>query len=307
MNISIPIKYLIGREDNAYHPTYILSAPENTPALEGYVVKVRQEFTTLEQNQIILHKGNEWNASQKRYFYMFERRHKIPGRYSKRYRYTDEEVFIMYGRAQSPTFETRLKKRINIFTKGPGKLVKVKYNIYSQDKGLLPYHIWCISPNDDTKWVYDFNYDPYNDQGKHNKGAKGYSVIEAYAVDDIAVLHKDKRKLLYLLERYDNTKSIAWWKTNRILTDREGNYITAQSPGEVLAFSVYDIVDKEITTVHKGNKYLASDQGELLRKELLVISDKYIDDCMLIINKYQEQKLHEITDEIKSLIGIQMC
>ena len=111
MSVRIPKKYLKGADDAALWPLYIIGAPASVPELSGYVMKVMQDYTRITDNALLILYGNEWNKKKQQRFYMFEKENKIPGHPSKRYRYTEDEVVRLYGKAESATFDERVEKK----------------------------------------------------------------------------------------------------------------------------------------------------------------------------------------------------
>lgn len=71
---------------------HIIVAPD-LPEFKGYVIMVDDEnFTYQKDGTIKILHGNEWNSSKHEYMYMFELEEKIPGKRSKRFRYSEDEV-----------------------------------------------------------------------------------------------------------------------------------------------------------------------------------------------------------------------
>ena len=76
---------------------HIIAAPD-LPEFKGYVIMVDDEnFTYQKDGTIKILHGNEWNSSKHEYMYMFELEEKIPGKRSKRFRYSEDEVIALYG------------------------------------------------------------------------------------------------------------------------------------------------------------------------------------------------------------------
>lgn len=168
MEVKIPKKYLKKKEDGVF-PAYIIDAPKNTPELSGYVLKISQDVVKITDTSLILTNGNEWDKKNRVCRFMFEKEEKIKGHPSKRYRYTEEEMIILYGCAESPDFEKRLRERITKSQSGPGRLIRATYSDY-EDHEIKSSTDWMIVSETNQKWVYEFEYDPL-----HYRNAIGYS------------------------------------------------------------------------------------------------------------------------------------
>jgi len=178
MSISIPIKYIKGEDDNVFRPCLIIEAPSSEPDLYGYVLKQPKEYAYETAKSIVLEHGNEWDNETKSFRFMFEIGEKIPGKKSRRYRYTDKEIIQMYGRLESKTYDERLKRRQDIISSDPGKLIRARYAIYEErDKRIES--DWLLSPDADHTWVYAIDHDPLQDTGKHSKKARYFSIEES--------------------------------------------------------------------------------------------------------------------------------
>lgn len=309
MSVTIPRKYFKGRDDNAIWPVYIIAAPENVPELDGYVMKSMQDFTNITNNSIIFLQGNEWNRKQKVYLYMFEKEAKTPGHPSKRYRYTEEEVIRLYGNALSPTFEERLEKRKKTIEKGPGKLLRASYADFTVKDGKQIKNGWFVAPDANPKWIYPLNYDPLRDLGKHNRDAKGFSILEEYTLPDIAILREHKDQLKRLLSNLDYIRSLKVdpeFGYQEYVYDKKGQIIHASSLAEALAFHAYEQIPEEIRTNSQSyrGKLTEKPEGEQIRLKLMRISAKMEKLCAETVQKYQSEKLSAIASEIKDLIGI---
>lgn len=222
MNITISIKYYKGGVDG-FRPFYNIAPPENVPELCGYVMRMPADRAKITDKCVVIFQGNEWDPKSREHLFMFEKEEKTPGHPSKRYRYHEAEVFIMYGNASSPTFGERLEKRIRIFSEGSGKLVRATFRQYEHQHHMKRECAgWFLSPDADPKWVYSFDYDPLQNRGKHNRNAVGFSVLEEYAVDMAAVQrHKDRIK--ELLGELDRIRAEAESDAGQHRSDRLGS------------------------------------------------------------------------------------
>lgn len=290
MNLKIPKKYLKAQDDNYLTHVYIISAPENVEELNGYIMKIPQEDVTVTDSSLILRQGNEWNKKQKEYSYMFEKESKILHHPSKRYRYSEKELIILYKSANSLTF----KKRIENIEHGSGKLVKASYTAYSKLKGKYKTKGWFIAPDADQKWVYSLDYDVVRNYGKHSKNAKGFSIIEEYYLPDISVIYKNKDKLEQL---FYNLESIY---------NKHGEKICATSLAEEIVSIAYNRISSEICTEIIDYQSCETIEGERIREELLKLSTEMENKVNNLISNYQAERLAKIIDEIKNLTGIEI-
>lgn len=272
------------------------------PELAGYILKVLPDNITVNCDNIIIDKGNEWSKKEKQYLYMFEKETKTPGRPSKRYRYTEDEMIRLY---LSPTAEKKLQKRMALLSSGPGRLIHAKYSEFSKMDGKRSAEGWFIASDSDGTWVYPINYDPLRDQGKHSRNAKGFSVLEEYAVSDIAVLH-NKKRLIQLLKDLDHIRGLhltinphAWVCT------KQGKMINPSSFLESIAFSVYNAIPTEIRLEKPGRlERRETPEGERIRQELTELSTELEEKCQDIVRQYKIDKITAIASEILDLTGI---
>lgn len=302
MSVTIPKKYYKGADDNIFHPYYIIAAPENESALHGYVLKIPKQYATITDEHIILEDGNEWNVKACKRLYMFEIEKKIPGHPSKRYRYTEEELIILYGKANSKTFMERLEKREQLYTSGPGKLIRAKYVAYEKHSK-YPTEEWLVAPSADAKWAYSLSYNPLKDQGKHNKDAKGFSLLEEYDIKDLSVLQTSKSQLIPLLNELDSVRE---WKVSEekifnCYYNKSGHYVSSSSLAESLALILYDRVPNGAKL--ELRRYETS-ECEALRLRLTDLSEEMVRECTDTLSRIKSERLERITKDIQSLIGI---
>lgn len=318
MGITIPIQFYKGQEtkkkdkyDTSPWTPHIIAAPENMPELAGYILKTLPDNITVKCDSITIHEGNEWSKKEKQYLYMFEKEIKVPRHPSKRHRYTEDEMIRMYGSAISPTFEKRLKKRENLLSSGPGSLIKAKYTAYNEREGKESTEGWFVAPEADKIWVYPINYEPLRDQGKHNRNAKGFEVLEEYGVPDIAVLRNNTR-LIQLLAELDHIRGLSL-KINEYawIFPKRGKTITPSSFLESIAFSTYNAIPEEIRYEKISGKRLPGSpdwretpEGERIRQELTELSTELEEKCQDIVRQYKIDKITTIASEISDLVGI---
>ena len=309
MGITIPIQFYKGQEpkktdkyDTSPWTPHIIAAPENVPELAGYILKTLPDNITVKCDSITIHEGNEWSKKEKQYLYMFEKEVKMPGRPSKRYRYTEDEMIRLY---LSPISKRKLQKRTELLASGPGWLIRAKYSNFSKIDGKRSDEGWFIAPDADRTWIYPINYDPLRDQGKHSRNAKGFEVLEEYGVSDIAVLRNNTR-LIQLLADLDHIRGLhltinphAWVCT------KQGKMINPSSFLESIAFSVYNAIPTEIRLEKPGRlERRETPEGERIRQELMELSMDLDRKCHDIVRTYKIDKITTIASEILDLTGI---
>ncbi len=303
MSARIPIKYL-KRKESGYIPVFVIKAPENTPELSGYVIKMPQDETEVTDTSLLLHNGNEWSKKDRKYYFMFEKEEKVKGHPAKRYRYSEEEFVILYGRAESKTFDQRLEERIKRSQAGPGRLLKASYTDYEDHTKKISTD-WLIGSDADQKWVYEFSYDPLRDTGKHSQAAKGFSVMEEYPISNISVLFNNKDDLLPLLHRLDHARmlKVAFPNTG-LVYDRSGSIIKPKSIGEAIALIAYDLIPSEAKESKVYHDKYAKPEAEELRSQLTEIGTEMERKCFDYLNSYRSVQINELTAKIKELTGI---
>lgn len=306
MEIRLPKKYL-KREESGYNSVYVIDPPENAPELSGYVLKIETDRVSEDKTSLTMHYGNEWDKKNRQYLYMFEREDKVKGVRSKRFRYTEEETYILYGRAISKTFDKRLAERQEKVTSGSGKLIRARYSDY-QDHTIQSSIEWFISADADSKWVYEFTYNTLTDVGKHSCTAKGFSILEEYSIEDISVLFNVKDNLSYLLHQLDHVRSIRMKSQSKpFVYDKFGNLIKANSPGEVIALKAYDeLLPSEIKYDLEKYGTFERPEAEKLRRQLYKIGKEMEKECESVIEEYRTQKIETIINDIKELTGVSM-
>ena len=310
MSVTISKKYLKGKEQKSRFdwPEYIIAAPANAPELEGYVMRFREDRVDVSDTSITLKQGNEYKKSDYKMYFMFEKEVKIKGHPSKRYRYTEEEVLLLYRKGESKNFEGKVKERSEVSSKGPGRLVRASYTDYEHGKGKEPREGWFIAPDADPTWVYPFDYDPLRDEGKHNKNAKGFEVLEEYAVPDISVLRKDEYHLQHCLEAIKDNRGLclngirSWEKS---YSDKFGKIVNAESLTDEVALTAYEAVPKWIRT-RRGpfNETEESQDGENLRLELTELATEMEEKCRAYVARHQKDNMEYLVKELKKSFGI---
>ena len=305
MSARIPIKYL-KRKESGYIPLFVIEAPANTPELSGYVMKIPQDQVEVTDTALLLRNGNEWSKKDRKYYFMFEKEEKVKGHPAKRYRYSEQEFVMLYGRAKSKTFDQRLEERIQRSQAGPGRLLKASYSDYKDGERKVTTD-WLIGSDSDQKWAYEFSYDPLRDTGKHSLTAKGFSVIEEYPVPDISILVRNKGDLPPLLHRLDRMRMLKLeFPETGLVYDRFGSIVKPKSIGEAIAFIAYNLIPSEAKEDKVYQDKYAKPEAEELLVRLNEISKEMEIKCLDFLDSYRSEQLNELTAKIKELTGISM-
>ena len=305
MSARIPIKYL-KRKEGGYIPVFVIEAPENTPELSGYVMKIPQDKVEITDTALLLQNGNEWSKKDRKYSFMFEKEKKVKGHPAKRYRYSETEFVVLYGRAKSKTFDQRLEERIQRSQAGPGRLLKASYSDY-EDRVMKVSTDWLIGSDSDKKWVYEFSYDPLRDTGKHSQTAKGFSVIEEYPIPDISVLIRNKDDLPPLLYQLDHVRMLKLaFPETELVYDKFGSIVIPKSICESIAFIAYNLIPSEAKEDKMYYGTCAKPEAEELLVRLNEISKEMEIKCLDFLDSYRSEQLNELTAKIKELTGINM-
>lgn len=291
-----------------YMCTYIIiSPPSNIPELSGYIMKINKELIIINNNKNLIHidHGNEWDKTYKHYVYMFEKEEKIKGHPSKRYRYSEDELFTMYGCDKSNSFVERFNKREKTFKSGSGSLIRCKYTDFNKRGGLNSKITWLIAPDSDKKWAYEFNYDPLRDMGKHNKDGKGFELLESYHINNISILSENKQILCDLLYKIDSIRELKL-NSNDLACyyDRSGKPIYAASAAESIAYTMYEMLPRKLTIDKYYGHLHGTSFGEEIVKKLVEVGKEMENLCQDAIAKYKKENIHDIALEIKKITGI---
>lgn len=305
--LKIPKTYLVEQKDG-FRPTYSIKAPSVVPELQGYVMKILQEDVKIEDATLIIRKGNEWNKVQKSYFFMFEKAVKVSGKNSKRFRYSEEQLFKMYGMDQSSTFEERFEERRNRSQTGAGKLIRARYTEFSQEKGKYSTTGWFILTDANSKWVYTFEYDPLRDQGKHNKDAKGFDIEEQYPVEDVSNLWDNRVALNRLLRSLDYTRNLAVSEgfSAWIRGSHPKQFRNAQTLADELAFIALNHLPDDLTVDSCIRGKYESENGARIRADLMKLTEEIERRCRDEVETYRAAEILKISEKIKDLIGIEI-
>lgn len=298
MSLEIDNSYIIEKTEG-FRPVYVIAAPKSENLLKGYVMKLDVSSVKIKEPLIVLTEGNEWDKKTKQRLFMFEKAEKEPGKKAKRYRYTEEELYILYESDKSKTFTKRLKNRQDLFKGGPGRLIKASYLEFVL-KALVRFDKWMISPDVDKLWAYEFDYSPLYNKGKH----RSYRAYQEYHVDDISVLWENREELEVLLNKFD---SIRYMSMSRLFSgrifDKNGSDIRAKNLIEELTFAAYNKLPSivvEDTHLHE------TENGERIRKRISEIAKQIDDICNEEFELYREVELEKVKKDIKKLVGITM-
>lgn len=294
--ILIPKSYLIKKTTGTY-ACYVIAPPKTSEIFKEYVLKIWIDDAKIKDEYITIYAGNELDRKTNQRVFMFEREVKIPGKKSKRYRFTPDELFTLYSRDKSSNFDERVKEREKLIQSGSGRLLRVKYTDY-KERMLKEVEGWVVSPDADKLWVYELEYSPLYNTGKH----RSYMVLEEYHIKDISILWDNRRKLDILLYRLDQVRSLdlegyyeSW------VPDRYGKHIGAKNLADELTFSAFNRLPKEMR-VTKGYKEVEG--GEKIRERLLVLAKELEKVINEELESYREVELKKVKDSIKELIGL---
>ena len=311
--IKLSKDYFKGKDNNRFYPEYIIAAPKNACELEGYVLKIRTDYVTLYERDgsIVLKHGNEWDYNSKTWRYAFEKEVKESGKRFKKYRFNEKDTCILYAKDKTPNFVEHMKRREELLSSGTGKLIRARYTIYSRTRySVDKAEGWFVSPDSDKTWVYPLDYDPLHDLGKHNKTVKGFTILEAYEVCDIAILFESKKRLSYLLERLDHFRKIGIKDINKeYYYDSLGNFTGTSTNAASLACQLYNRIPDGITHNYKkvskyNGEWHETPRGSALREELTALSEEMLRKCNSLIDDYKAVHIAEITEKIELLTGI---
>lgn len=298
MSVKISDKYLLAKEVG-YFEVYLIAPPENVPELSGYVMKIKTEKVDIDKSEhrIELLDGNIWDKKLFKFQYMFEKAEKIKGERSKRYRYTEDELVILYGSAKSDTFLERYKKRSATFSSGSGNLVRCKYMDYDRIYGEHEVTKWLIEPDTSRKWVYEFDYDPLRDIGKHNKDAKGFQLLDKYHVDDISILIDNSFQLKRLFRDFEDVYALTFYSYQRM----DECHFTERIVDTALKFVPDTVRFRKSCGALYDTKY-----SEELKEKLSAYSIEIEKECKRTIETCRRDKLTEIISKINDIINIEI-
>lgn len=279
-------KYLISVEENYYDgKVYIIAPPESSDELSGYCMKVRDRFIHVGDKTLEI-EGSVWNKQERKMYYMFEVKEKTPGKKSKRFRYTEEEAIILYGKDGTKNFEEQYIKRKEKISAGPGELIFAEFStrrdgINTRETG------WFFSPEND-KWVYPFWYDPLEDVGKHNRTAKGFRVLEHYDIDDISVFRGEKREeIVALLTKIKSIKRKAYKYSEKDITKH-----------------LMDGIPYDLRKIYIGRSEFDSELTKNVTPRLSEYSEELVSYINSAIAEYNTRELKTLQGEIFKLLGV---
>ncbi|MCR4745856.1 MAG: hypothetical protein K5894_11610 [Lachnospiraceae bacterium] len=291
MSVILSDKYLMARE-MGFVDQLIIAPPENVPELAGYILKISVDKVNINpsDHKIELHDGNKWDKKLYKFNYMFEKAEKIKGKPSKQYHYTEEELIILYGSAKSSTFRKQYEQRTSTFSSGSGSLVRCKYVDFNLGHEVIN---WLIAPDSCSKWAYELDYDPLRDAGKHDRDAKGFKLLDEYHVDDISIF-VENRQLQQLLLDFEDTLKL---KLGYGIIEESG--LTNRIIDEALQFIPDEVRFQKLSGSLYETKY-----AKELKEKLATYCADIKNECKLTIETCRHDKLNELTNQIKELIGI---
>lgn len=286
---------------------YEILPPNHASELAGYVMYVLEDDIQVSTDSFTILQGNEYNPKIREWIHMFEKQVKVKGRAFKRYRYTDDELYTLYGR-ESKSFDRRYQER-DVLLQGPGKLVLSSYSKAYQENGATLHRQaeeWMLIPQESDIWAYEFGYDPLRDTGKHRITAKGFSILEEYSIPDMAIFH-DNYQVLSLLHNLQHIRNLSL-KTpslyDRFYYNSYGKFTSAQNMAEYIALSLYQTVPEDITAPRKYGTFQETEQGARIREGLTRIMEQAVTLCQNEILAYQTAEIKKIIQEIQKLTGL---
>ena len=312
MQIRISKSHLKRIEKNhTPYPVCVITPPENVPMLIGYVLKILKDYISITDTSILFYKGNGWDKKTRQDVFIFEKEVKDPGHRSKRYKYTEKELEMLYSNSMQMSFKDWLSmKRTQVLEAGPGRLVKASFMDVSEQAGKEIREGWFVLPDADAKWAYPISYDPVLGMGKIWTGAKGFTIQKEYPLPDISVLREHKEQIVSFLSELDHLRHLhlnLQHNLLRLYVDQDGMYRLARSTGEALAITCYSAIPDEITHKSEGSYFkLETPEGEELRMELTGLGMEMERKCREILAHYQNDQIERITRKIKNLIDIEV-
>ena len=299
MEICLPKEYLI-REDDGYMPTYIIKPPKDVEELTGYILRMPQKNAAIIGDSIVLYNGNEWDKKLREHLFMFEKEVKVKGKPSKRYRYTEREAYMLYKHID----KQKVSARAEVSQRGSGRLIRASYSDYIDDS-LCKVTEWLIAPDSDDKWVYEFYYDPLKNVGKHNRSAKGFSILEEYPVPDIATIINSREMLQSLLHELDYVRELKLINnSSEYVYNRNGKFVKAATPSEAIAYMAYNMIPKKAKETKAYYGTYPTLEAEKFIERLLELGVGIEKECSTFLESYKSEQISRLSREIKDLIGI---
>lgn len=290
--ITIPAEYLHSKDKNAFRPTCSIAAPKSVPELAGYILRIPLEYVGEDEGDILLWHGNEWNKEQQVWQFMFEREDKIPGHPAKRYRYTEEEVYIAYQQDKNPLFTTQMEKRKAALAGGAGRLVRAQY---IEKRNGLSHRIrkWYVIPQK-SAWAYPLDYDSLTDNGRKRVRTAGFVILEAYDMPDIAILRMNSEQVQQALSELNNLRNLEPGGVYDNLLSAEPTAIPQYVFGKV-----YKSIPSEV------REHLDPTREATLKDELNQLALQMESLCWDAIRQYQAEHIPPVIEKLKELIGIE--
>lgn len=303
----LPETALKGEKKNWHDLVHIIAAPA-LPKFNGYVMMINDENLTRQKDGTIkIFHGNEWNSTKREFVYMFELEEKIPGKRSKRFRYSENEVIALYGRAKSSTFDERYQERKQLVSTESGRLILASYSGMDSNKNPYTFTRWMISPDKSDLWAYELDYDPLRNTGKHRNNAKGFSILEEYHIDNLSVLWENRIEIKKALDTILEIRNVNNQKYSayHFYPDRHGERIKCQSPIEDVAITAMEMFVPECVREEKLY-YGIFERKEItpVREKLMELSKEMQAVCQKAIDEYKQKNFAVEDQKIYDLIGI---
>lgn len=273
----IPIKYCREIKGSGSWQYYVIEPAPALPVPAGYEMHFPLIYAVVQNNYIQTKRGNEnWPP----YLYMFEATDKDRHHPQARYRFTEEEMFCAYGRAEDPNFDRKLNRRIRLLCNGAGSLVNVQMMAHKNGSNVAAVPRWFLSPDND-KWLYSLRYNPVTNVGeKHRRITRSISVREVYRTQDLSAIWAVQDQLAGLLDKLDHVRSLCIKPDEGSLAKHLALDSIANMPPEVTA------EDSELLS-----------RLERSAEEIEIV-------CNMAVTAYKEDRVSALSKEIHDLIGI---
>lgn len=273
----IPMKYCKEIRGSSPWQYYVIEPVEDLSLPEGYEMHYLVGSAKVEGDFIVTTRGNEYSMLTYMYEYSGTSRHDP----HKRYRFSEDEMYIAYGRAEDPNFDQKLERRMKEITEGTGSLVRAEYPIHTNGRDRRTCKAWFISP-DESKWLYALDYDPLRDEGdKHRKTTESITILEEYPLRYIKWVRDGGQDLIDLLNELSRIRDLC-------IDQKEGNL------SRYLANTAYSGVSETAA------------RTQALRFELDQMADQMVAFCAKALGVYKHDQEAVLIDEIRELSGIRV-
>lgn len=202
----IPMKYcheIAGSDPWKY---YVILPAEHLPVPKGYEMHYLVGSAKVDGDYIVTDHGNENYTPYSTYMFEYgDTSRRTP---HKRYRFSEDEMYIAYARDEDPDFDKKLERRKEEITVGQGFLVRAEYPVHVNGRTKKTEKAWFISP-DSSKWLYALDYDILRDKGdKHRKSNESIRILEKSYLWDLSLVRHDEQELYELLSELGKVRDM---------------------------------------------------------------------------------------------------